>query len=82
MNRPREIDPIKGEIYLAGEHVPAGRYRQIGLAREVVLESEDVLPASLDGRVACYERIEPRGWSQHRNANKRTDNGHHSHPSV
>jgi len=44
-----------GEIYLAGQRVPAGRYRQIESTREVCLMEEDILPASLDGRVACYE---------------------------
>ena len=46
-----------GEIYLAGQRVPAGRYRQIESGREVVLPAEDLLPGSLDGRVACYERV-------------------------
>jgi len=46
-----------GEVYLAGERVPPGVYRQIGTRREICLECEDMLPASLDGRVACYERV-------------------------
>ena len=46
-----------GEIYLAGQRVPAGKYSQIGSRREVCLDKEDNLPASLDGRVACYERF-------------------------
>ncbi len=45
------------ELFLAGERVPQGIYRQIGADREVKLEHEDFLPASLDGRVACYTRI-------------------------
>jgi hypothetical protein len=44
-------------IFIAGERVPEGIYRQIGSSRQVVLEHEDVLPASMDGRVACYMRI-------------------------
>ena len=59
MNREPEADPILGEIYLAGERVLPGIYRQIGVGREVVLEHEDRLPASLDGRVACYEVVAP-----------------------
>jgi hypothetical protein len=51
------------ELYLAGERVPSGVYRQLGTSREVCLEKEDVLPASLDGRVACYMRIN-NTWSQ------------------
>ena len=47
----------EGEIYLAGERVPAGIYHQIGNRRKVYLDHEDVLPASLDGCVACYERL-------------------------
>ena len=49
-----------GEIYLAGERVPAGKYRQIEGCREVRLAREDLLPGSLDGRVACYERVPER----------------------
>ncbi len=49
-----------GEIYLAGERVPAGNYRQIEGDREVRLAREDFLPGSLDGRVACYERVQDR----------------------
>ncbi len=44
--------------FLAGERVEAGRYRQIGSGRVVTLERDDLLPASLDGRVACYERVQ------------------------
>ncbi len=51
------IDRTDGEVYLAGERVPPGIYRQIGSARAICLEHADVLPASLDGRVACYERL-------------------------
>ncbi len=50
------------ELFLAGERVTAGTYRQIGGSREVRFEREDVLPASLDGRVACYLRIS--AWGQ------------------
>lgn len=51
------------EVFVAGERVRPGIYRQIGSRREVQLETEDTLPASLDGRVACYERV--RGtWAQ------------------
>ena len=49
------------EIYLAGERVPAGHYTQVGSGRELQFTHEDFLPASFDGRVACYQRISP--WS-------------------
>jgi hypothetical protein len=51
------------ELYLAGERVPPGRYRRVDSNQEIVLESEDHLPASLDGHVACYIRICSL-WSQ------------------
>lgn len=52
------------EIFLAGQRVPSGVYRHIESGREVRLDKEDILPASLDGRVACYQRIRHL-WSQH-----------------
>lgn len=57
-------DQYVDEIYLAGERVPAGLYKQIGSKREVRLTHEDYLPASYDGRVACYQRISR--WSEAR----------------
>lgn len=50
-------DEIVENLFLAGEKVRPGTYRQLGTKREVHLEAEDVLPASLDGRVACYMRV-------------------------
>jgi hypothetical protein len=58
------VSPMEGELYLAGERVPPGIYRQVGGTREVHLETEDYLPASLDGRIACYERV-LYTWGQH-----------------
>ncbi len=51
------------ELFLAGERVVPGTYRQVGGGREVEILQEDVLPASLDGRVACYMRIRYT-WAQ------------------
>jgi hypothetical protein len=51
------------EFYLAGERVAPGIYRQVGGHREVQIDQEDVLPASLDGRVACYLRVHDT-WRQ------------------
>jgi hypothetical protein len=58
--RERELDD---ELFLAGEKVRPGTYRQIGGERQVQLEQEDFLPASLDGRVACYMRVHDT-WEQ------------------
>ncbi len=58
--REREFDD---ELFLAGERVRPGTYRQIGGERQISLEQEDFLPASLDGRVACYARV-PYTWEQ------------------
>lgn len=58
-----ENDQFTEELFLAGERVPSGTYRQIGGGREVCLERDDILPASLDGRVACYLRVH-NTWNQ------------------
>jgi hypothetical protein len=44
-------------IYLAGELAPAGLYQRIGSTHTVRLIVQDYLPATLDGRVACYARV-------------------------
>ena len=64
MKFQREIDPLFGELYRAGEYVPPGEYRDIRSGRVVELLAEDYLPASLDGQVACYRMLTPH----HRNA--------------
>ncbi len=46
-----------GNLFLAGERVTPGVYKQLGGEREIRLDEEDVLPGSLDGRVACYMRV-------------------------
>jgi hypothetical protein len=53
----RDYEDPDNVVYLAGERVSPGHYRQIGNGRRVVLDREDVLPASMDGRVACYSRV-------------------------
>lgn len=54
-------DPVEREefqdLYMAGERVLPGLYRQVDGNREVWLEKEDILPASFDGRVACYRKV-------------------------
>lgn len=47
-------DYSEDHLFVAGQKVPPGIYREISSLREVRLEEEDTLPASLDGRVACY----------------------------
>ncbi len=59
----QRIDSEWEELFLAGQRVEPGLYRQLGTGREIRLEEEDVLPASLDGHVACYMRIE-HTWRQ------------------
>ena len=59
---PRK-EPLEGELYLAGERVPPGVYRQVETKCEIILDREDTLPDSLDGRVACYELV-PRRWKR------------------
>lgn len=58
---PSENEPA---LFLAGHVAPAGVYRMFGHTREVHLEIEGILPASLDGSVAVYQR---RGttWEEH-----------------
>jgi hypothetical protein len=57
-----ENEQFTEELFLAGERVSPGLYRQIDREREIHLPSEDHLPASLDGQVACYVRV--RTWGQ------------------
>lgn len=54
-----EDTDLHQKIYRAGQCAPPGRYRQLDSNREVLLEEEDVLPASLDGHVAYYVKITP-----------------------
>lgn len=62
-----ENDQYIEELYLAGERVGPGRYKQLGSTREVLLQHEDLLPASLDGRVACYVQVH-QTWGQMQHA--------------
>jgi hypothetical protein len=49
----RSIDETEG-LFLAGQKVAPGTYRQVGTFRSVHLDNEDYLPASLNGQVAVY----------------------------
>lgn len=57
------VDTSQGEVYLAGQIVEPGNYRQIDVGRIVPLLEQGALPGSLDGRVACYERL-PKTWGE------------------
>jgi len=57
-----EFDPQHGTLYLAGEQVPAGTYRNIKSGRETHLDQAGVLPPSFDGSVAVYAAA-PRTWA-------------------
>ena len=61
------IDPMLEELYLAGERVAAGLYREITTGREVRLDTEDYLPATHNGRVAEYICIR-HTWGQRKAA--------------
>ena len=52
---------LPGELFTAGEVVPAGRYQRVRLGREriVVLAKRAHLPPSFDGEVALYRRLPP-----------------------
>ncbi|HZO91077.1 MAG TPA: hypothetical protein VFB38_22315 [Chthonomonadaceae bacterium] len=58
-----QSQPWTGMLLLGGQRVEPGRYRQLGTEREVRLEQADYLPASLNGRVALYERV-AFSWSR------------------
>jgi len=57
-------DYAAGELHVAGETVPAGLYRRLDTGQTLCLVQDDSLPASLDGRVACYVRVVAT-WDQH-----------------
>ena len=38
--------------------MPRGTYKQLGSNRRLVMEQNDILPATMDGRVACYVRMD------------------------
>jgi hypothetical protein len=63
MSKQPDRDMFARELYLAGERVVPGLYKQVDSTRVVELDFEGFLPASLDGRVACFVR-EQRPWGQ------------------
>ncbi|MEO7714912.1 MAG: hypothetical protein ABIY70_01810 [Capsulimonas sp.] len=55
-------------MFLAGHLAPRGVYLLVGTQREVRLDQEDILPATLDGQVAVYERL-TQTWANLRDQN-------------
>jgi len=55
------------DIFIAGQKVSPGRYRLVGSQRDILLDREDTLPASLDGRVAEYI-LQPETWADLRDS--------------
>jgi len=58
----KSADHTTGEnapLFLAGHPAPAGTYRVVETGQEIRLGQEDILPATLDGHVAVYERCPP-----------------------
>ena len=64
MRREREKDTFGNEMFLAGEHAPSGRYKQLDGSRIIELDHEDVLPAAIDGHATCYTRVQTKNCSQ------------------
>ncbi len=58
-----EMDAHAVGAYQAGQRVPPGTYRALEGGREIRLDQEDVLPATLEGRVAVYLR-RPESWGE------------------
>jgi hypothetical protein len=58
---PRIFNDDGEEVFMAGQWVIAGTYRQVDSSRIVTLEMPGVLPPSFDGRRAEYCRVE-RPW--------------------
>lgn len=63
-------------LYLAGHVVPAGTYQLVGSRCLVRMDSEGILPATCDGRVAVYQRCANTwGELQNRVMDERPDTG-------
>ena len=50
-------------IFIAGQKVSPGRYHLVGSQRDVLIDHEDTLPATLDGKVAEYV-LQPETWAE------------------
>jgi hypothetical protein len=56
-----DTDMFVRKLHVAGERVQPGHYKHIDSARLDGLESEDFLPANLDGRVARFVCVQRNG---------------------
>jgi hypothetical protein len=68
--QPLVVDVLPGEVHLAGERAASGTYVQVDSGRWVHLAEEGYLPASMDGHVACYVRMD-HAWGRHMSARSR-----------
>ncbi len=60
-----DISEEETPLFLAGHAAPAGTYCQVETGREVRLEREGILPATLDGRIAVYQRHQATWAERH-----------------
>jgi hypothetical protein len=74
-------DAFTDELYIAGQRAPSGRYREVGTGREVILDEQDILPASLDGRVAAYICVQYT-WGQHQRQQPQDFPGTGTYPAL
>ncbi len=56
-------DECVQNLYLAGERVPPGVYKQVDSCHQVCLDTEDFLPAGMDGHATVYVRVQ-NTWAQ------------------
>ncbi len=68
MSNQLTVELPSESLFSPGILVPPGIYRLIGSNREIRLDHEDYLPASLNGQVACYIQVK-HSWGE----NHRTD---------
>jgi len=65
-----EVEAGTVQLFLAGQVVQPGFYRERverrnrDKIREIILNEPDYLPASIDGKVATYIKVEPFGLKQ------------------
>ena len=50
-------DQFVDELLLAGQKAAPGLYRELGTGRLDEMAYEEPIPATLDGRIACYVKI-------------------------
>jgi hypothetical protein len=63
MSEKLVCDECVQTLYIAGERVPPGVYKQVDGNHQISLETEDILPASMDGHATLYVRVQ-NTWAQ------------------